>query len=171
MKKIVTMFAMCSFLLVGSAMAMDSKSHDMSKPAEHAAMDQTKEVPMDHGAMNHGTSHEGGTFKHAVMVDGIHAEFQVMDLASMNMTDPEGRTHHVMASFLKNNEKIAKAVGKIKLISPSGKEQVATLKEFGSGVYASNFTIDENGKWGVICLFKDADGKHTAKFWYQHMAM
>ena len=36
MKKIVTMFAMCSFLLVGSAMAMDSKSHDMSKPAEHA---------------------------------------------------------------------------------------------------------------------------------------
>jgi hypothetical protein len=121
--------------------------------------------------MEHGSSHEGGIFKHTVMVDGIHAEFQVMDLASMKMTDPEGRTHHVMASFLKNDEKIGKAVGKIKLVAPSGKEQIATLKDFGSGIFAANFTIDENGKWGVICLFKDTEGKHTAKFWYKHMAM
>jgi hypothetical protein len=121
--------------------------------------------------MDHGSSHEGGTFKEMLMVDGIHAEFQVMELASMNMTDPEGNTHHVMATFMKDGEKIDKAVGKVKIISPSGKEQIADLKDFGSGVFAANFTIDEDGKWGVICLFKDADGKHTAKFWYQHGMM
>ena len=165
MKKIITMFALCIFLLTGSAMALDSKSQD------HATMDHSKMESMDHGKMDHGASMEGGTFKEAVMVDGIHAEFQVMELASMNMTDPEGRTHHVMASFMKDGEKITKAVGKVKVISPSGKEQLADLKDFGSGVFAANFTIDEKGKWGVICLFKDTDGKHTAKFWYQNGMM
>jgi hypothetical protein len=176
MKKIVTMFALCSFFWIGSAMAMDSKSHDHAKhkgqaTMDPATMDQPKMESMDHSAMGHGSSQEGGMFKHAVMVDGIHAEFQVMELASMKMTDPEGRTHHVMVSFMKNDQKIAKAVGKVKLISPSGKEQLANLKDFGNGVFASNFTIDEEGKWGVICLFKDKDGKHTAKFWYQHGMM
>ncbi|MGB3213112.1 MAG: hypothetical protein WBB19_20585 [Desulforhopalus sp.] len=171
MKKIVTIVTFCSLFLIGSAMAMDSKSHDHANHAGQATMDESKAESMDHSAMDHGSSKEGGTFKHAMMVDGIHAEFQVMELASMNMTDPEGRTHHIMASFMKNDEKIAKAVGKVKLISPSGKEQVADLKDFGSGVFAANFTIDEEGKWGVICLFKDMDGKHTAKFWYQHEMM
>jgi hypothetical protein len=45
------------------------------------------------------------------------------------------------------------------------------LKNFGSGLFATNFTIDEKGKWGVICLFKDTDGKHTVKFWYDHHMM
>jgi len=171
MKKIVTMFALCSFFLIGSAMAMDSKSNDHAKHEAKATMDHSKMDSMDHSKMEHGSSQEGGTFKEAMMVDGIHAEFQVMDLASMNMTDPEGRTHHIMASFIKNDAKITKVVGKVKLISPSGKEQLADLKDFGSGVFAANFTIDEKGKWGVICLFKDTDGKHTAKFWYDHHMM
>ena len=162
MKKIITMFTLCSFFFIGSAMAVDSKKQD------NATMDHSKMESMDHNKMEHGSSQKGGTFKHAVMVDGIHTEFQVMELAGMNMTDPEGKTHHVMASFMKDGEKITKAVGKMKLISPSGKEQLADLKDFGSGVFAANFTIDEQGKWGVICLFKDMDGKHTVKFWYQH---
>ncbi len=121
--------------------------------------------------MDHGNKKTGGTFKHMAMVDGIHAEFQVMDLASMNMTDPDGKTHHVMATFSKNSEKIKQAVGKIKLIAPSGKEQIETLKDYGNGIFAANFKIDEAGKWGVICLFKDSKGTHTAKFWYKHLKM
>lgn len=159
------MLVYCSIFFIGSAMAMDSKSSD------HATMDKPKMEGMDHSKMDHGSSQEGGTFKHAVMIDGIHAEFQIMELASMNMSDPEGRTHHVMASFMKDGEKITNAVGKVKLIAPSGKEQLADLKDFGSGVFAANFTIDEQGKWGVICLFKDMDGKHTAKFWYENGVM
>ena len=165
MRKIITMFALCSFFLVGSAMAMDNKSQD------HATMDHSKMESMDHSKMDHNPNQDGGTFKQAVMVDGIHAEFQVLELASMKMTDPEGRTHHVMASFMKNGEKITKAAGRVKVISPSGKEQLADLQDFGSGVFAANFTIDEKGKWGIICLFKDTEGKHTAKFWYHNAMM
>lgn len=171
MKTSLTIVVLLSLLTAGTTAAMDSKTSDKTKHEGHGAVDSGKQETMDHGAMNHGSSQEGGTFKHAVMVDGIHAEFQVMDLASMNMKDPEGRTHHVMASFLKDNEKIEKAAGKVKLIAPSGKEQTATLEDFGSGVFAANFTIDEQGKWGVICLFKDKDGTHTAKFWYNHGVM
>lgn len=146
------MLVYCSLFMIGNALAVEPP----------------KMESMDHSKMDHGTSQEGGTFKHALMVDGIHAEFQIMDLASMKMTDPDGHTHHVMVSFMKDGEKITNAVGKVKLISPAGKEQIGDLKDFGSGVFAANFTIDEQGKWGVICLFKDLDGKHTAKFWYEH---
>lgn len=131
-----------------------------------AAMDK-----MDHSHMKHGSSTEMGHFKHAEMVDGIHAEFQIMSLASMNMKDPDGKTHHVMATFLKDSNKVEKAVGKVKLIAPSGKEQVTALKDYGGGNFAANFNIDEMGKWGVICLFKDGEGKHTVKFWYDHHQM
>ncbi|MGW8195389.1 MAG: hypothetical protein ACWGOX_14115 [Desulforhopalus sp.] len=171
MKTVITVTAICCLLWTVSATAMDSMSSDKTSHQDHGAMAQTKTEAMDHSSMNHGSSQEGGTFKHAEMVDGIHAEFQVMDLASMNMSDPEGRSHHVMVSFVKNDSKIEKAVGKVKLIAPSGKEQTADLQDFGNGVFAANFTIDEPGKWGVICLFKDNDGKHTVKFWYPHQTM
>jgi hypothetical protein len=130
------------------------------------AMDKT-----DHSTMNHGTSEKDGIFSHAAMVDGIHSEFQIMSLASMKMKDPDGKTHHVMATFMKDDSKIEKAAGKVKLIAPSGEEQTGTLKNFGGGTYATNFNIDEAGKWGVICLFKDSDGQHTVKFWYEHHMM
>ncbi len=152
MKKIIILLVYCGIILVGNAVAAE----------------QSKMATMDHSEMNHGASQEGGTFKNAAMVDGIHAEFQIMELAAMNMSDPEGRTHHVMVSFIKDGQPITEIAGKVKLIAPSGKEQIATLKDFGSGVYAANFTIDEPGKWGVICLFKDMAGQHTIKFWYPH---
>lgn len=152
MRKIIILLVYCGIFLVGNALAAE----------------QSKMEAMNHSQMDHGASQEGGTYKNAVMVDGIHAEFQIMELAAMNMSDPEGRTHHVMVSFMKDGQPITEIAGKVKLIAPSGKDQVATLKDFGSGVFAANFTIDEQGKWGVICLFKDMAGKHTVKFWYPH---
>ncbi len=168
MNKIVLMLAFCSCFSLGNAMAMESMSHDH---AQHQGnMESGNMESMDHSSMNHGTSQDGGTFKHTVTVDGIRAEFQIMKLADMNMTDTEGRTHHVMVSFMKNDRKITNAVGKIKLISPSGKEQIVDLKDYGNGIFAASCTIDEQGKWGVICLFKDSDGKHVAKFWYNNQS-
>ena len=96
--------------------------------------------------------------------------FMIM-MSIMNMKDPDGKTHHVMATFMRGDEKIEKAAGKVKLIAPSGKEQIADLKDYGGGNFAANFTIDEAGKWGVICLFKEDKGKHTVKFWYEHHQM
>ena len=118
--------------------------------------------------MTHGSQQSSEAFVHEAMVDDIHSKFQVMDLANMNIVDPEGNTHHVMVNFSKDGESLTQAVGKVKLIAPSGKEQTATLKDYGSGTFAANFNIDEPGKWGVICLFKDEGGTHTVKFWYPH---
>lgn len=163
MQKIIQITILLSLFLAGASVAMQGMDHGNTKQGD------------DHGSamkgMDHGSESRDGTFKHAEMAGDIHAEFQVMELASMNMKDPEGNTHHVMATFTRNGEKIEKIVGKVKLISPSGKEQLASLKDFGSGIFAANFTIDEPGKWGVICLFKDEHDKQTMKFWYPHMAM
>lgn len=171
MKNTIAAFIFCGLLVMGQALAVQAMDAKGGSHSSHGAAPAAPADHADHSAMSHGSSHDGGTFKHAVMVDDIHAEFQVMDLASMNMKDPDGKTHHVMVSFAKNDEKITKAVGKVKLIAPSGKEQLGDLEDFGSGVFATNFTIDEMGKWGVICLFKDEDGKHTVKFWYNHDKM
>lgn len=154
MKRILSMFVICIMINTTTVIAMDKMNHD------HAGHEGAK-------TMDHSGEHGDSTSKYEVMVDGIHAEFQIMALAAMNMKDPEGRSHHVMASFIQNGQKIEKAVGKVKLIAPSGKEQTATLEDFGSGIFAANFNLDEKGKWGVICLFKDKAGKHVAKFWHR----
>jgi hypothetical protein len=109
------------------------------------------------------------TFKHQAEVDGIQADFQVMSLASMNMTDPQGRTHHIMVKLEKEgaDHPIADAVGKIKVIAPDKKEQTGVLKHYGD-MMAANFTFDESGKYGVICLFVVDGQKHVVKFWYPH---
>lgn len=151
--------------------SMDHSNHEGSAAMDHSKMESMDHKDMDHGDMDHGSGQMGGMGKKSVMVDGIDAEFQVMELANMKMSDPEGHTHHVMVSFIKDNQKITDAYGKVKLIAPSGKEQISSLKNFGSGIYAANFTMDEKGKWGVICLFKAPDGQHIAKFWYQNDTM
>ncbi len=143
MRSFVYLAVLSVFLLVGSASAMQG---------------------MDHGS----ETKDKDPNTHMTMVDGIHAEFQVMDLASMNTTDPTGKTHHVMATFSKGENKIDDVVGKLKLVAPSGKEQISDLEGFGNGVFAANFTIDEPGKWGVVCLFKDNTGKHAVKFWHHN---
>lgn len=145
MKKFSLLVALLSLVWVGNLMAMEG--------------------------MDHGSDSKDGGFKHSEMAGNIHVEFQVMDLASMNIKDPEGNTHHVMATFMQDGKKLENIIGKVKLISPSGKEQLANLKNFGSGVFAANFTIDEPGKWGVISLFKNGEEPHTIKFWYPHMDM
>ena len=68
---------------------------------------------------------------------------------------------------LSSQKQIDNAVGKIKLISPTGKEQVESLQNY-SGILAANFTFDEKGKYGVICLFKMDGKKRMVKFWYSH---
>jgi len=148
MRRVLLLLAVISLVYAGSALAMQGME-----------------------GMNHGDSTTDKTFTHTAMAGDVHAEFKIMDLASMNMKDPNGKTHHVMVTFTRDGQKLTKIVGKIKMISPDQKEQIADLKDFGGGVFAAMFTIDEPGKWGVICLFKDENGAQTVKFWYPHMAM
>lgn len=121
----------------------------------------------DDKSMDH--QQTSGAFKHDMTMEGVKAEFQIMSLESMNMKDPSGATHHVMVKFVNEDsgEQLKKAAGKIKVISPSKKETVADLKDYG-GTYAANMTFDEPGKYGVICLVKIDDKKPLYKFWYTH---
>ena len=152
MNKIVILII--SILIFGFAMmavADDShKGHDMNE------MEETSKS-------------EDKAFKHEAIVDGVRAEFQVMSLASMNLSDESGATHHVMAKFIdeNGNKQIHQTAGKIKVISPSKKEQVKSLDNY-NGIFAANFMFMEKGKYGVICLIKVDGQKKLFKFWYPH---
>jgi len=156
MKNWKTLLIMAILLIWGSAAAAvmagsSHEDHDMSgsKTMQHTGAEET--------------------FKHQAVVEGIRAEFEIMSLAAMSMKDPQGTTDHIMVKLFHDamNHQIQDAVGKIKVISPSGKEQIVNLKNY-NGIFAANFTFPEKGKYGVICLVKVAKQKHMFKFWYQH---
>ena len=135
---------------------MNMKSDDNMTHGEH-------NMQMNDSAM-------GGTFKYEASEGGIDARFQVMSLASMNMTSDKGETHHIMVNFKETDggAPIKDAVGKIKVIAPDKSEQVSPLKNY-NGILAANFTFEEPGQYGVICLLKHQDKKQVFKFWYTHM--
>ncbi|EPR39788.1 hypothetical protein dsx2_0362 [Desulfovibrio sp. X2] len=120
----------------------------------------------DMGGMDMKGGDTMGTFTHTAEADGYKAEFQIMSLASMHMKAEDGKTHHVMVKFFKpDGTQLTKVEAKIKVVAPSGKDQVETLKDY-SGTYAAAFDLSAKGKYGIICLFKADGGKHMVKFWY-----
>lgn len=159
---------MTVIVFAAAAPAVAGTDHPAGRHSGHSPSS-----PSGHGAsgwMKHDSSMSGmNTYKHQAVVDGIQAEFQVMSLASMNMSDSEGRTHHIMVKLNKEgmDHPIADAVGKIKVIAPDKKEQTSVLKHYGD-LMAANLTFDAPGKYGVICLFKENGRKHVVKFWYSH---
>ena len=94
--------------------------------------DMKSDDKMDHGTdgMQMDQSGMGGTFKHHDSMDGMNADFQVMRLATMNMTSDKGETHHIMVDLSEadGGAPIKNAVGKIKVIGLDKTEQVSTLK-------------------------------------------
>ncbi|HYA02799.1 MAG TPA: hypothetical protein VEI04_06770 [Syntrophobacteria bacterium] len=119
------------------------------------------------GAGTMGPASAAGMFTHQVVDQGVRAEFQIMSMASMNMKDAAGATHHVMVKFVREgtNEQIRDAIARVRVVSPSGKEQVETLKGDG-GIYAASFTLADKGTYGVVCVFKVGDQQHLVKFSY-----
>lgn len=47
------------------------------------------------------------------------------------------------------------------------KEKEEDLKNY-NGIFTANFTFDEKGKYGVICLFKMDGQKRLVKFCYMY---
>ena len=156
MKKRLTLIVLILVLSFGSlAIAGTAHQSQVDKSGSHS------------DTMKRGVT--GDTYTHQAVVEGVRAEFQVMTLASMNMKDPQGKTHHIMVKLVdvSSQKQIGNAIGKIKVISPTGKEQVESLQKY-SGILAANFTFDEKGKYGVICLFNVDGKKRLVKFWYPH---
>ena len=129
---------------------------------EHGKTDMSAPTAME-------SASPAGTFKHEAVDKNIRAAFQIMSLASMNMKDPNGATHHVMVKLIHDsmNHPIKDAAGKIKIIGPDGKEQINKLKNY-NGIFAGNFSFEKTGKYGVICLVNVDGEKHVFKFWYHH---
>jgi hypothetical protein len=158
MKKIIVLLTLLLTLSWGwtslTATEAPHKNHGSEAPPMSKAMEKTS---------------PDGTFKHTMVEKNIRAEFQIMSLASMNMKDPDGATHHVMVKLFHDsmNHPIKNAVGKVKLIGPHGNEQTNLLKNY-NGIFAANFTFGEKGKYGVICLVIVDGEKHIFKFWYPH---
>ena len=150
--------------------AMAMQGHDSH--GSSGGSDMKSEKKMDHSSHDQSKDHTGmgGTFKHMASEGGIDAEFQVMSLASMNMTSDKGETHHIMVNLkdAAGGAAIKNAVGKIKVIAPDKTEQTSPLKNY-SGILAANFTFTQPGKYGVICLLKNKDQKQVFRFWYHHM--
>ena len=128
--------------------------------ANQGHSDRSQSVTAEHGMA-------GDTFTHQETAEGVRAEFQVVSLASMNMKDPKGNTHHIMVKLFNadSDTQIKNATGEIRLISPSGKERQEMLRNY-SGILAASFTFDEKGKYRMICLFEVDGKKRDLKFWY-----
>ena len=149
----------------GSGMGKMPESDMKNMPGmsndEHKAMGEHGEGQM--------TGMTGDAFKHHAVVEGIGADFKIMSLDSMNMKDPEGNTHHIMVEFKDDSTKqqLKDAIGNIKVIAPDKQTQTNQLKNYG-GIYAANFTFNQHGKYGVICLIKVDGKKHLYRFWYTY---
>ena len=174
-RTILSLFLLTVLLTIysgGSANGMqghEGGNHSDKSATHEIAGQRMADNKADHSDMNHGSSTTGGTFKHEMMADGVHAEFQVMSLKSMNMSDDQGNTHHIMVKMFAggNNQQAKEAIGKIKVIAPDGKEQVNSLKNY-NGILAANFSFPQPGRYGVICLAMVDGQKKLFKFWYPH---
>ena len=164
MKKIIALIITISaIILISSNPAMADASDKGHGKMKMPAADTSDE---GHGKMKMPAA---GAFKHQMIDKHIRAEFQIMSLASMNMKDPDGATHHVMVKLYDNigNKPVKEAVGKVKVIGPDKSEQTNGLKNY-NGIFAANFTFSSKGKYGVICLVKIDGKKYLFKFWYPH---
>ena len=154
----MSLFAMFLFICsVSSNLATAGTAKE-----EHGKTNMATPTKMEHTSTT-------DAFKKEVVVKHIRAEFQIMSLASLNMKDPDGATHHVMVKLYDNsgNQLVKDIVGKVKVMGPNKSEQTNGLKNY-NGIFAANFTFSQKGKYGVICLVKIDGEKHLFKFWYPH---
>ena len=98
MKKRTILITAVIFALV-TVPAMAMQGHDSSETS--GGHDMKSDDKMDQGAHSKEMDNTsmGGMFKHHDSMDGMNADFQVMSLASMNMTSDKGETHHIMVNL------------------------------------------------------------------------
>ena len=82
--------------------------------------------------------------------------------------DPQA-THNIAVTLTdtRSNQPLNDAVVKMKVISPSGKDQVKLL-DFIAGMnqYAGDFTLSAKGRYQILILFKSRGKKQAAGFYY-----
>ena len=87
----------------------------------------------------------------------------------MNMKDPSGATHHVMVRFFNANTgtQLEKVSGDIEVVSPSNEIFVANFRNY-KGVYATNISFNQLGKYKIVCYAKIDNKNPLYQFWYNY---
>ena len=148
MKRLALILATSTLALSTPLMAMDHGSMDMGH-GDHSMMDMGKPA-------------------HQEVVDGVKATFNVMDIKAKMKEMGMKETNHIMVMFTdaKTGKKLSEGEVKIKVMAPDKSEQVKDLMGM-EGVFGSDFTLTQKGKYGVMCKFQLKDGKtRSVKFWY-----
>ncbi len=113
---------------------------------------------------------DGYTVEHSLMTMMEHHKMMQdmkMDMSEMKMDVKASHHLSLKISDAKTGKSIGNAVVKVKAISPdkSSQEKMAMANKMMND-YGADLIIKEKGKYGIIVLFKTADGKkHIVKFW------
>ena len=134
-----------------------------------AGMDM--DMDMGHGGMK--MEHGGGMMSmgkvvHVGVVQGVKATFRVIDIKAKMSKMGMKETHHIMVTFTdaKTGKALSKGETKLKVIAPDRSAQTKELMGMEGG-FGADFTLPKPGRYGIIAMFKLADGKvRTTKFWY-----
>ena len=112
------------------------------------------------------------------LLDGVKASFSIMAMADhkkmlkdMKMkveVDPQA-THNIAVTLTdtRSNQPLNDAVVKMKVVSPSGKDQIKLL-DFIAGMnqYTGDFNLSEKGRYQILILFKAGGKKQAGGFYY-----
>ena len=168
MKHLITVIAMVlTIAWTIPALAQHQHHGGMSMPApEEGAKPESK------------VGNESSPNRTFLLEGGIKAAFSIMTMADhkkmlkdMNMkadVDPQA-THNIAVTLTdtRTNMPLTDAVVKMKVIDSKGKEQIKLL-DFMKGMnqYGGDFALAGKGRYQVLILFKWADKKYPAGFYY-----
>jgi len=136
------------------------------------------ETAAQHGGHGGGSTHEMNIPTQDVLVEGIVVGFSVMEnanhrkmLKNMKMKDDiePGTTHNVMITLKdqKTQHPITDASLGVRVVDPSGKDQIKTMKfEPSMSSYDAYFKMPDKGKYQILVLVRKEDQKMTAGIHY-----
>ena len=114
-----------------------------------------------------------------VLVEGVKVVFQIMTneehkkmLVDMKMKEePEaGTTHNIAVTLVdeKTHKEVTNAEVNMKVIDPSEKSQIKTLKaDAVMKYYNAYFNLSQKGKYQVLIVFKIGEKKRSAGIYYE----
>ncbi|RJQ85425.1 MAG: hypothetical protein C4519_03380 [Desulfobacteraceae bacterium] len=128
----------------------------------------------------HGSAHDTGNIPtQDVLVEGVVVSFAVMAnqahrkmLRDMKMKDDieSGTTHNVTVTLKdqKSDQSITNANVSVRVVDPSGKDQIKSLKyEPSMKSYDAYFSLSDKGRYQILVLAKYGDQKKTAGIYHE----
>jgi len=149
------------FILISALLLLGAQSTLAMEGMNHEGMDHSK---MSHEAMDHETMHtDSKPFLSKKEVDGYTVTFHVMPA----MGDMKhGGSHNLMVQIEKDGKALSDVLINSKVFFPNSATESKMLMLM-DGWYMAGYDMDFQGRYGIMVLFKTADGiKHKASVYY-----